>query len=205
MFTIKLQRRKFFALCALVALILAPAPRPGLALQLAFCASPSAPGSAYITVNADQDPFNGINVRSGPNSYLYDVIGKLYPAESAPAVGVSPGGDWFQISCPGLPGGVGWVYAANVTLTASSPLPIATAPVTVTPLVTSTFDPTLVAAFPTHATATRPPTFTPAPPQPPPVFTDAPVSTGRGIPAPLIVGLAGLGIALMAVSLFVRR
>lgn len=175
------------------------------AQEIVSCAAPaSALNSAYITVNADQPQ---VNVRSGPNSYLYGKVGFLFTYESAPALGRSPGGDWFQISCPGAPGGAGWVYAANVTLTGGGDLPVVAAPVTVTPVFTATVDPTLAAAFPTPVpTSTRLPTFTPAVPPASPVFTDpAPPSPEGSRQGSFILIAALLGLAGLLLSFFVKR
>ena len=175
------------------------------AQEVALCAAPpSALSAAYVTVNADQAQ---VNVRSGPNSYLYGKVGLLLTYESAPAIGRSPGGDWIQISCPSAFGGAGWVYAANVTLTAQGELPVVDIPVTATPISTSTVDPALAAAFPpVQPTAARLPTFTPAAPQTPPVFTEAPSqplqSNLRGT---LILAAAALGLIILFVSFFMKR
>ena len=172
---------------------------------VASCAaSGAALGETYVTVNSDQAQ---VNVRSGPNSYLYGKVGILLTFESAPAIGRSPGGDWIQISCPAGYSGVGWVYAANVTLTASVDLPVVAIPVTVTPEITPTVDPALAAAFPpVQPTAARLPTFTPAALQPIPVFTDAPIlplqNDWNGI---VILSAVALGLVIFLVSLFLRR
>lgn len=167
-------------------------------------ASAGALGDAYVTVNSDQAQ---VNVRSGPNSYLYGKIGILLTFESAPALGRSPGGDWIQVSCPAAYGGSGWVYAANVTLTASAELPVVAVPVTVTPEVTPTVDPALAAEFPpTQPAAARLPTFTPAASQPIPVFTDAPVlPLENSLNGVLIMVAAALGAIILLVSFFTRR
>ena len=170
------------------------------------CAAPAETiNGAYVTVNGDQAQ---VNVRSGPNSYLYGKVGVLFTYESAPAVGRSPGGEWIQISCPAAYGGSGWVYAANVTLTAPGDLPVVDIPVTATPLATSTVDPALAAAFPPVQTAApRLPTFTPAAPlQTLPVFTDAsqPPSQANANGVFIVTAFA-LGMAVLAVSFFVKR
>ena len=180
-------------------------PTPARAQGVASCAaSAGALGDAYVTVNSDQAQ---VNVRSGPNSYLYDKVGILLTFESAPAIGRSPGGDWIQISCPAAYGGSGWVYAANVTLTASVELPVVAIPVTVTPEVTSTVDPALAAAFPpVQPTTARLPTFTPAVSQPIPVFTDAPsLPLQNSLNGMIIIVAAALGVVVLLISLFIRR
>jgi len=57
-----------------------------------------------------------INVRSGPSTVFYPIIGQLQPGDVVPASGVSPGRDWVQISFAGGANGVGWIYAAFVTI-----------------------------------------------------------------------------------------
>ncbi len=51
-----------------------------------------------------------INVRGGPSTVAYDIVGVLVEGSQVPALGKTPGGDWIQISYPGVPGGVAWVY-----------------------------------------------------------------------------------------------
>ena len=167
-------------------------------------ASGAALGETYVTVNADQAQ---VNVRSGPNSYLYGKVGILLTFESAPAIGRSPGGDWIQISCPAAYSGSGWVYAANVSLTASAELPVVAIPVTVTPEVTTTVDPALAAAFPpVQPTTARLATFTPAVSQPIPVFTDAPaLPLQNNLNGSLIIAAAALGAVILLISFFIRR
>lgn len=169
--------------------------------QIVSCAALPQAGAPFITVNADQDH---VNVRGGPNSYLYDKIGILYPGESAPALGRTPGGDWIQISCPGIPGGIGWIYSANVTLTSSGFLTIVDAPPT--PPFTLNLDPTLAASLEVQPTVTRLPTFTPPPPLATlPAYQDAPRSSPGAWSAPLIAGLALAGIFGLAFSVLFRR
>ena len=98
---------RFLLPAGLLALLFAFSAQTVVRAQFVIsCAA--APGSSidgpYVTVNADQDH---VNVRSGPNSYLFDKVGILYPFESALALGRSPGSEWIQIACPGAPGGVG--------------------------------------------------------------------------------------------------
>ncbi len=161
-------------------------------------------GQPYITVKVDQS-FDLVNIRSGPNSMLYDKVGFLLPGESAPALGRTEGGDWIQIACPGVPGGIGWIYSAIVTLTSSNLLPVVEAPPT--PEISLPMNSTLAAGLTFDSTATRLPTFTPPPAtQPPPVFTDIP-SPLRSSPwaAPLISGFALAGLVGLLFSLLFRR
>lgn len=169
------------------------------------CALPNGalPGS-YVTVNSDQAQ---VNVRSGPNSYQFGKVGILFTYESAAAVGRSPGGDWIQISCPGAPGGVGWVYAANVTLTSSTDLPIVILPATSTPLVVPSIDPELVADFPTpQPTQTRLPTFTPGAISTPPIIPDGkPVMLARNLQGGIIATGFLVGLSIFFLSFFLKR
>ena len=174
------------------------------AQSIVSCAAASASlGNAYITVNGDQAQ---VNVRSGPNSYQYGKIGILLTYESAPAIGYSIGGDWIQISCPGAPGGTGWVYSANVTLTAQTELPVIEIPATSTPLITPTVDPALAAEFPSvQPTSTRLPTFTPVVPGTPPTFFDVPVSqVSIDIQGGLILGVVIVGVIILLVSYLLK-
>jgi uncharacterized protein YraI len=185
--------------------LIVSAPTVVRAQEIVSCAaSASVLGETYVTVNSDQAQ---VNVRSGPNSYQYGKIGILLTFESAPALGRSPGGDWIQISCPGAFGGSGWVYAANVTLTASGELSVVNIPATSTPLFTATVDPALAAEFPPiQPTSTRPPTFTPAAPQSPPAFVDTPALPLNGNLQGALIFVAGvLGLAILLLSFFFKR
>jgi hypothetical protein len=147
------------------------------------------PSGPMITVTYPEQ----INVRAGPHSVYYLAIGVLLPGEQASALGRTAGGEWIQIAYPGVPGGVGWVYAPLVGLSPGF-LPIIEPPPTATPRTTPTIDPTLAAAFSIPSTPTRLPTFTPPPPLAYPTFE--PVSSG-GVSVPMglvIFGLAFIGI-----------
>jgi hypothetical protein len=160
--------------------------------------------NSYVTVNSDQAQ---VNVRSGPNSYQYGKVGILFTYESAAAVGRSPGGDWIQISCPGAPGGVGWVYAANVTLTSSTELPIIDMPSTSTPQIILSIDPSLAADFPTiQPTQTRLPTYTPGVIGTAPALPDeTPVILARNLQGGLIIIGFLIGISMFFLSFLLKR
>jgi len=149
----------------------------------------STPTGIFVTVTYT-DP---INVRSGPSTIMYPIVANLNPGEVVPALGISPGREWIQIS---YPGGTGWVYASFVSI--SGELQIVEPPPTPTPLVTATIDPTLAAQFNVQPTQTRMPTFTPPPPLEVPQFTD---STGPSLGSSgifiIVLGLLG-GIGLVA-------
>ena len=72
------------------------------------------PGSSdvFITITyTDQ-----VNIRSGPSTVLYDIIGHMQPGETAKALGVSPGRDWVQIVFPTGPGGIGWIHTSLISI-----------------------------------------------------------------------------------------
>jgi len=143
----------------------------------------------YITVTYNDQ----INVRAGPNTIAYPIVGYLKPGDTAMALGKSPGSDWIQISFPGAPGGVGWVYISLVSLTQGF-LRVVEPPPTETPLATSTIDPTLAAAFNFEPTVTRLPTFTPPPPLVVPTFSYAGRVQANRFPAgTVILGLMFIG------------
>jgi uncharacterized protein YraI len=175
--------------------------RNGPALAQAGATDTPQPGAAaaYIT----QTYTEAINVRTGPSTVYYPVIGKLEIGATASAIAASPSREWIEISYPAGPNGVGWIYAANVTLTGS--LQIVEPPPTVAPVVTATFDPTLAAAFTVDPTQTRLPTFTPPPPLTVPAFPDS-GGPSNGFPIGLTISLLALvGAAVFGVSFFGRR
>ena len=151
------------------------------------------PPTAMVTVlsSGEQDQ---INVRAGPGTVGYDIVGVLVVGQSVPALGRTPGGDWIEIVYPGVPGGVAWVYSPLVKPSGS--LPVVEPPPTSTPRVTATIDPTLAAQFLVELPPTRMPTFTPAPPLVIPTFPpDQPVSTPGRVPMGLlIIGMAVVGL-----------
>lgn len=157
------------------------------------------PTGIFVTVTYT-DP---INVRSGPSTILYPVVAQLNPGEVVPALGVSPGREWIQVS---YPGGTGWVYASFVSISGGE-LGIVEPPPTPTPQITATIDPTLAAAFNIQPTPTRMPTFTPPPPLDVPQFTDA--TTGpsfMGASGAFIISLGLLGgIGLLVSYLWQKR
>ncbi len=176
--------------------------RPALAQSIPTSTATPGGSQPFITNTYLTEPF--INVRDGPSTAYYDVIGTLAQGATAPALGVSPGHDWIEISYPGGAGGVGWVYAANVTLSPGF-LKVVEPPPTATPLATATIDPTFAAQFTIQPTVTRLPTFTPPAPIVIPTFSDGPGSSSH-FPlgaAIVVVGLAGMLIFL--ISLFSRR
>jgi hypothetical protein len=165
----------------------------------------STPSGPVVTVRPGQNE-DFINVRSGPNS-LYPKIGVLLLGQSAPAKGRSPGGEWILIEYPGVPGGVGWVYANLVNITPGD-LSIVEPPPAPTPEVTQTIDPTLAAQFIVTSAPTRLPTFTPPPPLVIPTFE--PASSGPsllpGVPMGLVILVVlTVGILIWIFSFMQRR
>ena len=161
----------------------------------AYQQQPSTPTDVLATViYAEQ-----INVRGGPSTVNFPIIGQLFPGDVVPALGISPGHEWVQISFPGGVGGVGWVYAPFVSLSGGE-LRIIEPPPTPTPLVTATIDPTLAAEFIVQPTQTRIPTFTPPPPLEVPRFTETgasqPSGAAFGIFILILVIIGGVGLVL---------
>jgi hypothetical protein len=160
------------------------------------------PYGPFITVTYIEP----INVRTGPSSFDYPVIGSIPVGGTAPALGRSPAGEWIQITFPGAPRGIGWVYAANVSLSPNALLPIVEPPPTPVPVESPTVNPTFAAAFQASPTSTRLPTFT-APPQLviPTYGNPAGISSGRIQTGWLIVGLGLIGLIGIAITSFRRR
>ena len=157
----------------------------------------AAPGGTPPIVTAQEE---GANVRSGPSSTVYPVLGRLRPGDTAPAIAVSPYHEWIEIE---FNGGTGWVYTAFVTLSPGF-LPVVEPPPTPTPLATATIDPTLAAQFSAVPTETRLPTFTPPPPLVVPDFGNTGATSGH-FPMGLTIGVVVLlGAAIFGLSFFIR-
>ena len=156
----------------------------------------------FVTISYPEQ----INVRNGPGTVLYDIIGNMQPGESARALGVSPGRDWVQIVYPPGPDGVGWIHTSLITVSPGT-LQIVEPPPTVTPRTTPTIDPTLAAAYNFEPTATRMPTFTPPPPLEIPQFTALPPTRSKNnLPlGAFVLGSGLIGAFGLLVSLLRRR
>ena len=157
----------------------------------------------FITVITDEPQ---INVRMGPSSSIYPLVGTLLRGSTAPALGRSPGGDWVQIEYIGAPYDKGWVYSPLVQVSPGTLLVVEPPPTPVPPP-TATIDPTLAAQFNIVPTNTRLPTFTPPPSLVVPSYTQVPsaVSGQSGSLAIIIVALTILGVIGFLLSLFLRR
>ncbi len=152
-------------------------------------ATPTGGGRPFITVTYEEP----INVRGGPNSVYYPVVGSLPVGAVAEALGRSPAGEWIKIAYPNaLDGsGVGWVYAPLVTLSPGF-LPIVEPPPTAVPYGKPTLDPDFVASLQPAPTSTRLPTFTAPPPLVVPKYQNS--VDGRGFSSGILVVIfAALG------------
>jgi uncharacterized protein YraI len=175
-----------------------------LVLALQLTATPAADSGMYITVTTDEPQ---INVRMGPSSTVYPIVGTLPTGSTVPALGRSAGGDWIQIEYPGAPNNAGWVYSPLVQVSPPGTLRIVEPPPTPIPPATSTIDPTLVAQFNIAPTSTRLPTFTPPPTLVIPAYMDSssPEPESSTSLAVVIIALAILGSSGFLLSLFLRR
>lgn len=145
-----------------------------------------------------------INIRGGPSTVYYPIVGSANPGDILPALGVSPGREWVQVSFPSAPGGVGWVYATFVSISGGE-LPIVEPPPTQTPVATATINPTFAAAFIFHPTSTRMPTFTPPPPLEIPQYTET-VTRSTGVSSGMVVaGLLLIGVIGYLISIILNR
>ena len=165
----------------------------------AFQEAPTPSGILATVIYAEP-----INVRSGPSTVFYPIIGQIQPGDVVPALGVSPGREWVQISFAGGVNGIGWIYASFVTVSGGE-LQIAEPPPTPTPLVSATIDPTLAAAFIVQPTQTRMPTFTPPPPLEIPQYSDAATSRSSGAAGIFIVILVLIGALGLTASFVLRK
>ncbi|MDL1909542.1 SH3 domain-containing protein [Chloroflexi bacterium CFX6] len=164
-------------------------------------ASGEAQSGVVVTVTYSEP----INVRGGPSTVYYPIVGRVSPGDVLPALGVSPGNEWVQISFPGAPGGVGWVYAAYVTVSGGE-LRVVEPPPTPTPLATATINPTFAAAFISHPTETRMPTFTPPPPLTAPHYTDESAQRSGGLASGAVaLSLLVVAIVIYLISLAIGR
>ncbi|HAV76432.1 MAG TPA: hypothetical protein DCX53_03665 [Anaerolineae bacterium] len=180
-------------IAAILSLLFSPRQQTIVLAQQPTGSVPTVTGTAAgPTIKVDPS-FDFISVYAGPSSFDYPKIGLLLANEAAPALGRARDRlDWIQISYPGVPGSVGWVYGLYVGLSPGAFLPIVDLPSTPTPISTPTINPTLEAAFIGQLTPTRLPTFTPPPPLELPSFNEpASVVTTR-IPTGLLIMILGL-------------
>lgn len=176
----------FFAGCVVGAVML------GVAAQAR--AEGEAQASTPVATVTYSEP---INVRGGPSTVYYPIVGRVSPGDVLPALGVSPGREWVQVAFPSAPGGVGWVYAAYVTISGGE-LRVVEPPPTQTPIATATINPTFAAAFIFQPTPSRVPTFTPPPPLEVPQFTESAPVRSNGLPPGAVAG----GLIFIAAVIF---
>lgn len=174
-----------------------------LVLAQAPTDTPAPTTGLFITVITDEPQ---INVRMGPSSTIYPIVGILLQGATAPALGRSQGGDWIKIEFPSAPDGVGWVYSPLVQVSPPGNLIILPPPPTPLPPATSTIDPTFAAQFIIEPTTTRLPTFTAQPSITPiATFTASSTSSNDSIPlATIILAFTILGFIGYLLS-FIRR
>lgn len=155
-----------------------------------------------IVLNSEQ---GFANVRSGPGTLGYEVVGVLVEGQQVPVIGRTVVGDWLMIAYPGVPSGVAWIWKDLVELRGNAA--IVDSPATNTPRVTPTIDPTLAAQFLVNVQPTRLPTYTPPEPLSIPTFLpDASQTATGGVPVGfIIVGMAVLGIFGLLISLLRGR
>jgi uncharacterized protein YraI len=165
-----------------------PASTPAGTLTATVTAAPSPP-----FVRADE----AVRIRSGPGAD-YPRLKPLYPGETAPVVGKSADGAWWQVKLGGASDGLGWVAAQYVTLVgdagsvpvATPGAPAATATTAATPtattrVLTATVTPSAtltVAHTPTLAATAR--VLTPTATLSPTAMLAAPSATATRTPAP---------------------
>jgi len=167
------------------------------------------PTVSILTVTGSpQGPFvivigaENANIRIGPNA-TYRAVSVMTPGQTAPALGYY--GKYIQIVYPAAPGGKGWIYIPAVQLL-NGPVPELEPPVTETPSITNTIDPTLAAQFSVEQKITQLPTFTEPPPLLIPTFQEVSTNTvPGGLPIGfVIIILFGLGLFLTLISLLRR-
>lgn len=159
-------------------------------------------GALAVVLDNDQ---GYVNVRAGPSTVAYEIVGMLVEGQSVPALARTSGGDWIQIAYPGVVGGVGWIWSDLVDVRGS--VPVIEPPPTPTPQITATIDPTLAAQFLVEIPPTRLPTFTPAPPFVQPTLpADAPLATTGRLPmGMIIIGMLVIGLIGTLLSFLTGR
>jgi hypothetical protein len=148
---------------------------------------------------------NFVNVRSGPSSVQFDIIGIIYIGETVPVKGKSIGGDWLLIEYPGVVNGEGWIWALYMDLTPGE-IPLVEMPPSPQPNVTFTIDPTMASQFITTPLATRLPTFTPPANLVIPTYENIKTQIFAGVPIGfIIIILLGIGIISSLFTYFQSR
>jgi hypothetical protein len=148
------------------------------------------PVGAIAVVLDNQEGY--VNLRAGPSTVAYEILGMLVVGQQVPALGRTKGGDWIEVAYPGAPGGVAWLYSDYVDVRGT--LPVLEPPPTPTPQTTSTIDPTLAAQFLVEIPPTRLPTFTQPPAISVPTF---PAESSTGVSSRVPMGLVIIGMAVI--------
>ena len=158
---------------------------------------------AIVVVLPNEQGF--ANLRSGPNTLGYEIVGVLVVGQQVAGLGRSPGGNWILVAYPGVQDGSAWVWSDLVEVRGS--LPIIEPPPTSTPKTTPTIDPTLAAQFNVDLQPTRLPTFTPPPPLVIPTqISDSLTTISSRIPVALIIlGLGAIGFFGLIISFLQSR
>ncbi len=159
-------------------------------------------GAIAVVLDNDQ---GFVNVRAGPSTVGYEIVGVLVAGQQVPALGRSTGGDWIKIAYPGVQGGVAWIWSDLVDIKGS--LIVVEPPHTPTPKVTPTIDPTLAAQFLIEVPPTQLPTYTAPPPITMPTFpVQEPLASPGGIPMGfIIIGMAVVGLFGVIISFLSAR
>lgn len=180
----------------------------GFAVSLALLVAPRqvwASDEAQSGVIATVIYSEQINVRGGPSTVYYPIVGNANPGDILPALGVSPGREWVKVSFPSAPGGVGWVYATFVSISGGD-LQVVEPPPTQTPIATATVNPTFAAAFIFQPTSTRMPTFTPPPPLDIPRYDDDGAQRPSGLASgTIVISLLVIGVVVFLISIVLNR
>lgn len=195
---IRLARAGLLLSLALGALILlfVSGVQAGVDAQIPTGSVPTVTGPPVGAIAIVIDNEQGFaNVRSGPGTLGYDIVGVLVVGQQVSALGRTVVGDWILIEYPGVQGGTAWVWKDLVEVRGN--VPVVDPPPTSTPATTPTLDPTLAAQFLVDLPPTRLPTFTPPQPVSIPTFLpqDIPQGSGR-VPAGLII------VILLVLGLF---
>ncbi len=180
---------------AFISLLVITRASAGSLRQIPTGSIPTVTGSPVSAVAIVLDSEQGFaNVRSGPGTLGYEVVGVLVEGQQVPVVGRTVVGDWLLIAYPGVPSGVAWVWKDLVELRGNAP--VVESPATNTPRVTPTIDPTLAAQFLVNVQPTRLPTFTP--PEPLSIPTFLPV-TSQAAPGNVPIGFIIIGMAVLGI------
>lgn len=148
---------------------------------------------------------NFVNVRSGPSSVQFDIIGIIYIGDTVPVKGKSIGGDWLLIEYPGVANGEGWIWALYMDVSPGE-IPVVEMPPTPQPKVTFTIDPTMASQFISTQLATRLPTFTPPANLVIPTYENSKTQLFAGVPIGfIIIILLGVGIISSLFTYFQSR